>query len=229
MSVLDKDHRLMIKLRELTPGTYTHSKNVSELLEAIGVELELDIDKLRIAGFYHDIGKTVHPKYFCENQEEDEDNPYDKIKDKQISLRFITGHVGDTVQILINEKDIPREVIEWCSQHHGTTIVRSVAGKSRKQDDFRYKCSQPTCLESMLLMICDQVEARFNSLTQNNKLPSLKELIEQVFNELIDDQQIEDVSLTLGKVRRIKQILVRELSGRPGKRIDYPETEEEDE
>ena len=229
-NVLDKDYKLMIRLRELTPGTYSHSKNVASLLESIGAELELDTDKLVIAGWYHDIGKTVNPKYFCENQEEGESNPHDKYKnDKQASLRFITAHVADTAQILINEKNIPREIIEWCSQHHGTTAVRSVAGNSKKQDDFRYKCSQPTCIESMLLMICDQAEARFTSLTQSDKLPPLKELIDTIFDELIVDQQIEDVRLTLGQVRRIKEILVRELSSRPGKRIEYPADENTDE
>jgi len=226
--VLDSNYPLMIMMRERAPGTLMHSKNISLILESIGAELKLDVQKLRIASHYHDIGKTVNPKYYTENQADDDGNPHDNM-DPLLSTKIITSHVGDTTQILINDPCIPRDVIEWCSQHHGTTILRAFANKSESQnvDQFRYKCSRPKTIEAMLLMLCDHLEARCRSLNQSGKLGDVSELVELVFQELLEDEQFDDVSLPkLGDLRRIKELIKREMKGQYHKRVDY-DTEKE--
>ena len=85
-------------LREKAPGTFSHSKNVASMLETIGSDLGLDVIKLKIAGYFHDIGKVNSPTYFTENQAEI-DNPHDKLE-PWISHKIITSHVAETAQIL---------------------------------------------------------------------------------------------------------------------------------
>jgi len=223
VDVLDSNYPLMILMREKAPGTLMHSKNISLMLETIGADLKLDVLKLRIAGHYHDIGKTVNPKYFTENQNDDDGNPHDGW-DPLLSTKIITSHVGDTTQILINDPNIPRDVIQWCSQHHGTSLMRAFAVKSKSvnKDQFRYKCSRPKTVEAMLLMLCDHLEARCRSLNQANKLEDVSALVETVFEEILEDEQLDDVSLPkLGDLRRIKELIKRELKGQYHKRVDY--------
>lgn len=222
IDVLDSNYPLIVTLREKCPGTYNHSKNVALMLEAVGSSLGLDVQKLKIAGYYHDIGKTISPLYFTENQEEE--NPHNKLE-PWISYRIITSHVSETCQILINDHNISREIIVWCSAHHGTSVVRYFFEKSQSKnpDQYRYKCTKPKCIESMLLMLCDHLEARTRSLDQSGNLPEdMKEFVERVFQEIFDDEQFDDVSIPkLGDLRRIKNLLARELSSQHHKRIDY--------
>jgi len=228
IDVLDSNYPLMIMMRERAPGSLMHSKNISLILESIGADLKLDVVKLRIAGHYHDIGKTVNPKYFTENQADDDGNPHDTM-DPLLSTKIITSHVGDTAQILINDENIPREVVEWCSQHHGTTVLRAFANKSESSniDQFRYKCSRPKTIEAMLLMLCDHLEARCRSLNQAGKLNDVSELVDLVFQELLEDEQFDDVSLPkLGDLRRIKELIKREMKGQYHKRVDYDKEKE---
>lgn len=222
VDVLDANYPLVIILKERAPGTYTHSRRVMEIIETLAIELDLDVKTLKIAALFHDIGKTINPKYFTENQEEEDKNPHDELE-PWISMKIIASHVGDTVQILINDQNISRRVIEICSQHHGTTVVKSIFNKSnsKDQDKYRYKCSKPATIEAALLMICDQLEAKFNSLLQAGTLGSIEDFVDSSINDIIDDQQLDDVTLKLGDLRKVKTILRREFSSKNPKRVDY--------
>jgi len=224
--VLDNNYPLMIRLRERAPGTYSHSKAVANLLESVAVVTGLPEHMLKIAGFYHDIGKTVAPRMFTENQSDGEDNPHDVLSPR-VSLRYITAHVGDTAQILINDSNIPRDVIRWCTQHHGTCVTKAIYWKRKKEngeakeDDYRYPGQKPECLESALLMVCDILEATTRSMSQAGKLDDIDQLVEQVLQDLEQDEQLDDVELTFGKLRMIKSVLKRELAAQYHKRVDY--------
>lgn len=226
--ILDTNYPLMVKLRESTPGTYNHAKSVASLLEAVAAAIGLDEYKLKVAGYYHDIGKTVAPKMFAENQQDGDENPHDKLEPR-VSLRYITAHVGDTAQILINDKNIPVEVIRWCTQHHGTSVAKAFYYKRQgqcpdaKESDYRYPGIKPECLEAALIMICDILEATSRSLSQHNKLEDVGQLVEQVIQDLEQDQQLDDVELTFGKLRLIKEVLKKELASQYHKRVDYVE------
>jgi putative nucleotidyltransferase with HDIG domain len=230
IDVLDSNYPLIIKLKETAPGTYNHSRAVASLLEAIAIAIDLPDELLKIAGFYHDIGKTVSPKMFIENQQEEDENPHDKLE-PHVSLRYITAHVGDTAQILINDRNIPVEVIRWCIQHHGTSVIKSVFLKKQKsgeakRDNYRYPCKKPECLEAALIMICDILEATSRALSQSGQLISIDELVEKVIQDLEQDEQLDDVELTFGKLRIIKNVLKKELSAQYHKRINYKDTPE---
>lgn len=230
--VLDPNYPLMIKLRELCPGTYSHAKNVSDLLEAVATELGLDSRKLKIAGYYHDIGKTRCPYAFSENQPDDT-NIHDTL-DPWVSYQLISSHVSHTIQILYDDPYIDQCIVDWCSQHHGTTLVGVFFKKSgcQNESEYRYKTQTPKSIEAALLMLCDHLEARLRSERKSGRIQTrdqVDELVETVFEHLTDDDQVDDVVVKLKTLRQIKKILKRELSNKfdDHKRIDYKEVEDQ--
>lgn len=223
---LDTTYPLLQKFREACPGTYKHSQNLAAMVEGISLSLSLDVNNMKVAALYHDIGKMFNPKYFTENQLDDE-NPHDNLHPR-MSYNIITRHISDSAIILINEADFPRNLIEIISQHHGTSVLKYFFDKSGTdvEDNYRYKTSKPKCVESAVLMICDHIEAKSKALIQANKFdPS--DVIETTINELIDDGQLDDVVMRLGDLKKIKEALAKELEGTYQKRVDYDKAKAE--
>ena len=220
--LLDSKYPLLQEFREKCPGTFKHSQALMAMVESISLELDLDVEFMKVASLYHDIGKSFNPKYFTENQLEDED--FHKGLMIKMSYEIITRHVSDSAVILLNDHNFPREIIEIISQHHGTNVLKYFYKKSKAKDDeeFRYKCSKPTCIESAVLMIADCVEATSRSLSQAGKL-NPTEVIDDTINGLLDDGQLDDVTMKLGDLKKIKTALGKELEGFYQKRIDYGE------
>ena len=226
--LLDSTYTLLQKFRDSCPGTYKHSQALSSMIEGVALSLGLEVTKMKVAAQYHDIGKTFCPKYFTENQVEEE-NPHDKLT-PIMSYNIITRHVSDSVAILINDHNFPRDIIEIISQHHGQSILKYFYKKSGcdVDDAFRYKTAKPTCIESAVLMICDHIEATSRSMVQSNKYdPTV--VIETTISGLIDDGQLDDVVMRLGDLKKIKVALAKELEGTYQKRVDYDKAEEDKE
>jgi putative nucleotidyltransferase with HDIG domain len=224
--LLDSTYPLLQRFRDACPGTYKHSQALSSMVEGIALSLNLDVTKMKVAAQYHDIGKTFNPRYFTENQLEDE-NPHDKLT-PMMSYNIITRHVSDSVSILINDPNFPRDIIEIISQHHGNSVLKYFFIKSGTdvEDAFRYKTAKPTCIESAVLMICDHIEATSRSMVQNGKFDPLT-IIETTINGLIDDGQLDEVVMRLGDLKKIKEALAKELEGTYQKRVDYDEAKDE--
>jgi membrane-associated HD superfamily phosphohydrolase len=130
---------------------------------------------------------------------------------------------------LINDENIPIDVIRWCAQHHGNTVLKYFFAKAgtNNESSYRYHTKIPSSLEAGLLMLCDCLEAKCRSLYQNDKLGSIEDVVDSTLNDLIDDQQLDDISLPrLSYLRKMKTVLYRELGSmyKP-KRIDYPEVD----
>ena len=85
---------LLKQLAELAPGTYHHSIMVGLLAEAGAEAIGADALFARVACYYHDIGKSVRPTYFVENQSYME-NRHDKLSPKMSSIvLLITSQQG---------------------------------------------------------------------------------------------------------------------------------------
>lgn len=224
--LLDSKYPLLQEFRGACPGTFKHSQSLMSMIEGVSLGLDLDDDKMKIAALYHDVGKMFNPKYFSENQLENE-NPHDGIG-PEVSYQILTRHVSDSVMVLLNNPDFPREIIEIISQHHGTTVLRYFCDKAKgKDDDFRYKSTKPTSIESMVLMVCDSIEAMSKALAQAGKFDPNK-VINETLQRLIDDGQLDDVTMKLGDLKKIKAALAKELEGVYQKRVDYDEANEEE-
>lgn len=228
----DPKFPLMETFRNVAPGTFKHSQNVANLVESIALKLDLDTDRMRAAAMYHDIGKINQPRAFTENQ--NGHNVHDDLP-ADVSYNIITKHVGDTVLTMLQVPEMPREIIEWVSQHHGNTVLRFFYEKAKEQDGdadeemWRYKCPKPNCIESAVLMICDSVEATARSYASNGKLDSPKkkcDVVMSTIGRLEMDGQL-DMVLT-GHLRVIKQVLIEELESLYHTRELYPDDEKEE-
>jgi len=226
--LLDSSYPLLQKFREACPGTFKHSQALSAMVEGVAISLKLDVTFMKVAAQYHDVGKMFNPKYFTENQLEDE-NPHDKL-DPLISFQMISRHISDTALILLNNGDFPIEVISIATQHHGTSVMKYFFKKSGSdiEDHYRYRGEKPKCVESAVLMICDSIEARSRSEIQSGKgNMDPGEIIEDTINTLLSDGQLDDVVMRLGDLQKIKDALAKELEGTFQKRVDYKKAGEE--
>ncbi len=63
----DLQNPLMIELLTKAPGTYQHVMSAAYLAYALGEAVGANSLLLRVAAYYHDIGKTANPDFFVEN------------------------------------------------------------------------------------------------------------------------------------------------------------------
>jgi len=223
--LIDPKHPLMEALRLTANGTYKHSQSVAQLVEAVSLELGIDTDMMKTAAMYHDIGKINYSNAFTENQ--NGVNIHDDIT-PEMSYHIITKHISDSIMIMIQIDEMPREVIQWVSQHHGNTVLRYFAEKAGdiNSDTFRYKCKPPQSIESAVLMICDSVEATVRSLSSNQKLDSSEKVVQNTFYRLEMDGQLD--AITVGQIRKMREVIISELESGSYRRELYPEDKQDD-
>jgi len=223
--LIDPKYFLMEKFRQQVPGTYKHSQAVAQLAEAIALELGLNIDMIKAAAMYHDIGKINNPAAFSENQ--NGTNMHDEL-DPEISYQIITKHIAESVMIMIQIPEMPRQVIEWVSQHHGNTVLGYFADKAGTADldIYRYKSNQPQSIEAAVLMICDTIEATVRSLSANGKLKDFEDVIQKSVYRLEMDGQFDNIKV--GQIRKMREVLLSELESGTHHRELYPEDKSEE-
>lgn len=221
--LIDSSTILMERFKDSAPGTYRHCQNIGQLVEPIAKELGLNVENLVVAATLHDIGKCNNPEYFIENQLDDK-NPHDSL-DPTVSYQYISRHVSDSVLRLI-QLGVPTEIIRMVSEHHGDSVIKAIHAKAKEkyngstiEDHYRYKSSKPTSVDSCVLMICDVVESACRALSGNDKLGDVKETIERLINGMVDDEQLD--VLTIGHIRVIKKLLIKDIENMFHKRLDY--------
>ena len=226
--ILNSDYPLLDKFKETAPGTYRHSLNVMTFCDSIANVLDIDVQLMSAAAMYHDIGKMNNPDAFGENQ--DDHNIHDDL-DPMMSYNIITRHVGDSILILLQIPDIPHQLLEIISQHHGNTVLRHFYNKSGDSvdDTYRYKCSTPQTIEAAVLMICDSVEATAKSLYNNGNMKEVDErrdVVNSTIRRLVEDDQLDEMKV--GDLKIIKKALYKELDSLYHKREVYDEDKVKD-
>lgn len=221
--ILDPDHLLMDKFKEAAPGTYRHSVNVLDFCETIASELNLDVDILRVSAMYHDVGKMNYPNAFSENQ--NGVNMHDSLE-PIMSYHIITRHIGDSILILLQIPEIPTQILNIISQHHGNTVLQYFYNKSNSDidDTYRYKCKAPQSIEAAVLMICDSVEATAKALYNNGEITDAgdkKKVVDSTIKKLVEDDQLDEMKV--GELKIIRKILYRKLDSLYHKREVYDE------
>src|SRR5699024_11153666 len=68
LNLANPNQPLLRKVLTEAPGTYHHSVMVANLSESACEAIGANGLLARVGSYYHDIGKTVHPHYFIENQ-----------------------------------------------------------------------------------------------------------------------------------------------------------------
>ncbi len=210
------------------PGTYHHSLIVSTLAEKAAEKINASSLLVKAGGLYHDIGKMKRPEYFSENQTSRED--VHRELTPSLSTLVIINHVKDGID-LARKLKLPQPLIDLIAQHHGTSIVRYFFHKAKQKydpelhkieaEDFRYPGPTPRSKEAGLLLLADSVEAAARSLN-NPTRQNLKRVITEIFNNHIQDGQLDDCGFTLKDLRVIANSFLITLDAIYHPRPKYP-------
>jgi len=230
LSLANPNQPLIRKILTEAPGTYHHSVMVANLSESACEAIGANGLLARVGSYYHDIGKTVQPHYFIENQVAIR-NPHDFIPPAE-SAKIIIGHVTDGAAML-KEHNLPKEIVDICLQHHGTSLVEyfyrtevnNNPDKEINKADFRYPGPKPVTKEAGIISICDSVEAAVRSLKEPSP-GKIEEIIDNIINSKLTDGQLDYTPLTLEELHTIRNIVAEALKGIFHSRIQYPDEEE---
>ncbi|GAB4112786.1 MAG: HDIG domain-containing protein [Roseiflexaceae bacterium] len=228
---------LLRKLIREAPGTYYHSVAVGNLAESAAESVGADALLLRVASYYHDIGKTVRPYFFTDNQSNRE-NVHNDL-DPQTSAEIIADHVRQGIA-LAEEAGLPRQIIDIIATHHGTSLIKHFYHLALQRQDtvdierFRYPGPLPHTREQAIMMLADTVEATVRAKMQHGKIiPSregtprhgdvqtVEELVNSIFDERLRSGQLDQSPLTLEDLARIKQAFLNTLQGIYHPRVEY--------
>lgn len=228
----DLSHPLMKRLRDRCPGTYQHTMAVAHLAQTIGESIGADGLLLRIGAYYHDLGKTLEPEHFTENQFSGI-NSHDQLAPEK-SARIIIAHVLKGINIIV-QAGLPDRVVDLIRQHHGTQLVeyffikaqKNAEGPPPNEVDFRYPGPKPQTIEAAVLMLTDTVEAASRSIDEPTP-QKLQMLVDRILVNKMLDGQFEECNLTTRQLGIIKKSLVEGLMATLHSRIKYPWQEKSD-
>jgi putative nucleotidyltransferase with HDIG domain len=226
-------HPLLRQLLLKAPGTYHHTLLIANLAEQAAERIGANALLTRVGAFYHDIGKTVRPHFFTENQM-DGVNPHARL-DPYTSADILRSHVTDGLD-LAKRYRLPSQVRAFISEHHGDGFVsfmyqRAVedAGGDASQVDerrFRYVGPKPQSRETALLMLADTTEAITKS-KHPGSVEEMGELVDRAIKIRMEQGQLDESELTLRDLQEIRQSFVDTLKGLYHTRVEYPESRRE--
>jgi len=223
------DHPLLRQLLRDASGTYQHSLQVANLAEQAAERIGVDPLLIRAGALYHDVGKTMNPVFFIENQPPGFTNPHENL-DPVDSARIIIRHVPDGLE-LARKYHLPRCIREFISEHHGTTLTRyqyynavKAAGGDESQVDarpFRYPGPPPQRSDTALLMLADACEARVRAERPKDD-ESLRNVIKSVVSGRVSSGQLDETQLSLHDLNEIVDSFTATLRGVYHPRLNYP-------
>jgi putative nucleotidyltransferase with HDIG domain len=217
---------LLRRLLTEAPGTYHHSIMVGNLAERAAEVIGADSLLVRVAAYYHDIGKLERPWAFIENQADTNANVHDSL-DPQQSAQIIAAHVTDGVK-LAEKYRLPARIREMIPQHHGTRMIsffyQQAAERTSDSVDaalFTYPGPRPQSREAAILMLSDSTEAAARAARDHSR-EAIEQLVDRIIRQRLEEGQFDDCNLTLRDLTRIKQSFVTLLTGIYHPRIPYP-------
>jgi len=228
LELANPNNPLLKRLQMEAPGTYHHSIMVGNLAEAAAEELHANSILLRVAAYYHDIGKLSRPQFFKENQIGSK-NPHDEIT-PNLSTLIIINHVKIGLEMAEKAK-LPEEIKDLIAQHHGTTLVKyfyltmknnAEDPDSIKEEDFRYPGPKPKTREAGIMMLADSVEAAVRSISDPT-VGKVEAMVYKIFKDKLEDGQLDECDITFSDVSRIRKNFLKTFGSIYHERIEYPE------
>jgi putative nucleotidyltransferase with HDIG domain len=231
LDLCDMNHVLLRQLAQRAPGTYNHSISVAALAESAADSIGAHGLLVRVGACFHDIGKMFKPNYFAENQSPGT-NRHDTLQPAMSTL-VIIAHVKDGAD-LARRHGLPKPVIDFIEQHHGTTLVEyffRLAAKKSEQDPhgeeilestFRYPGPKPQTREAAVLMLADAVESASRALVEPTA-SRLQNLVDQIAMKKLMDGQFDECGLTLQELDTVKRSLIKSLTAIYHGRVKYPD------
>jgi putative nucleotidyltransferase with HDIG domain len=230
LELSDTNNPIFKRLLMEAPGTYSHSIFVGNIASMAADEIGADALLVRVASYYHDIGKIKRPNFFVENQHVE--NVHDRLN-PSLSALVIRSHIKDGLD-LAREYGLPPVICELMSQHHGTGLVRyffhraatsaanAESDTSVLEQQFRYDGVKPQSKEAALLMLADAVEAASRTLAKPTQ-GQIENMVDSIIAEKLADGQLDECDLTFKDISRIRASFDRTLTSMLHARIEYPE------
>ena len=225
VELCDTNNKPLLELAHKAPGTFQHCLQVMNMSDAAAKAIGANVQLVRAGALYHDIGKTLNPQCFIEN--DSTGTNYHQGLTPQESAREIIKHVSDGLA-LADKYGLPDEIRQFIVTHHGTTCTAyfynkylNAGGDPEKADDFYYKGEKPKSPEQVILMLCDTLEAA--SRTLKDYTPhSISSLVEGVVKSKMDAGQFEEADITLKDLNTIKSVMKDYIQQIHHARVVYP-------
>ncbi len=226
MELSDMNRPLLRELAIKAPGTLQHSLQVANLAEAAARKIGADPLLVKVGALYHDIGKSLNPTFFIENQ--GSKNPHEG-KTPVESAALIIEHVQEGVQMAKKHR-LPNVIIDFIRTHHGTTRVEYFyrlytnenPDKALDTSLFQYPGPKPRSKEESIVMMADTIEAACKSL-KNPSEEQINEMIDKLVSNKINQGQMEDAKISFRELELCKKEFKKVMKSVHHARIEYPE------
>ncbi len=229
LELTNSDLPLFRQMAIEAPGSFHHSLIVAALAENAAEDIKLDPMLVKAGAVYHDIGKSKRPEYFIENHQTRSLDLHKDLKPSMSAL-VILNHVKEGVEIA-KKLRLPKPIRDIIEQHHGTSIMRYFFEKAKiaydpemqkiGEESYRYPGPSPQNKEAGLVMLADAVEAASRSL-KSPTITNLKRVINDLINNLIQDGQLDDSTLSLKELKSIAASFLSTLDNIYHQRVEYP-------
>lgn len=234
MELIRPDSPLLQFMLSHAPGTYQHCLQVANLAEQAARDIGADSLLTRAGAMYHDVGKSLNPMFFVENQVSGVLDLHADLTPQE-SAATIMKHVTDGVE-LAHQYHLPPRIIDFILQHHGTNMTRFQYGQAVEQNgaenvdpaDFTYPGPIPNSKETALVMLADSVEARARAERPTTK-EEISELVKSMFNLYSNSGQMDNTPLTFRDLTTARQSFERVLQNIYHPRVLYPGQKRKDE
>lgn len=225
VELCDTNNKPLLELAHKAPGTFQHCLQVMNMADAAAKAIDADVPLVRAGALYHDIGKTLNPQCFIEN-DSTASRYHDGLSPKE-SAREIIKHVTDGVA-LADRYGLPEEIKQFIVTHHGTTCAAyfynkylNDGGDPADTEDFYYKGDRPRTPEQVILMLCDTLEAASRTLKDYTP-ESISALVENIVKGKMEAGQFEDADITIRELNTIKSVMKDYIQQMHHARVVYP-------
>lgn len=224
------DRPLLRDLARKAPGTFNHSMTMGTIAEAAAEQIEANALLARVGAYYHDIGKTISPQGFVENQLNNQ-NVHENLPPEE-SAAMILKHVNEGIE-LARQNKLPQELIDFIPMHHGTTTstffyekAKNLYGEENvKIEDYKYPGPKPNTKETAIVMLADGCESAVRSITEPDA-QKVENMINNIFNSRLKEGQLDEAPITFKDITKMKEAFLSILISQHHRRIKYPKQEE---
>lgn len=224
------DRPLLRDLARKAPGTFNHSMTMGTIAEAAAEQIEANALLARVGAYYHDIGKTISPQGFVENQLNNQ-NVHENLPPEE-SAAMILKHVNEGIE-LARQNKLPQELIDFIPMHHGTTTstffyekAKNLYGEENvKMEDYKYPGPKPNTKETAIVMLADGCESAVRSITEPDA-QKVENMINNIFNSRLKEGQLDEAPITFKDITKMKEAFLSILISQHHRRIKYPKQEE---
>ncbi len=223
----DHSNPLLKQIATRAPGTWQHSLMMANMAEIAASAIGANARLVRVGALFHDLGKSLQPKYFIENLEPGETSPHDKLP-PEVSTDAIFAHVTEGI-VTARKAGLHERIVDFMHMHHGNGVLEYFWGKAQEQgnpngftiEDFRYPGHPPQSRETAILAICDAVEAASRTLKKPDA-KAIDALVQRIVYGKLHLGQLDESGLSMSDLRILSNSLKDTIRHANHGRIEYP-------